>query len=162
MLKRKFQELARTKITTGDPNCPLHVWKKCIYYKIVLTTDGSMGGSEDGGDPDNERDGEIKGDNNERDGEYKEEDEEEDGMAESNSNSFSYSADKQEQMNVANDDGGQSDVAAALASGRRASDGDQWDVAASLAWKRRVGEAASSKEVRDGGQKKKLCLCYAV
>jgi hypothetical protein len=119
-----------------------------------------MSGSEDGCDLSNERDGEIKGDNNKRDGEYKEEEEEdeEDGMAESNNNSFSFSADEQEQMNVANDDGGQSDVAAALASGRQASDEDRPNVAALLAGKRSVGEAASFKEMRDGGQKKAVPL----
>jgi hypothetical protein len=57
-------------------------------------TDGLMGGSEDGGDLNNERDGEMEGGNNKRDGEYEEEEDEEDGMAESNNNSFSFSADE--------------------------------------------------------------------
>jgi hypothetical protein len=57
-LKHKFQELACMKVRTGDPNCPPHVCNaKRIYYKIVLATDGSTGGSEDGGDIINERDG---------------------------------------------------------------------------------------------------------
>ncbi len=150
-----------TKIPTGDPNCPPHVRNaKRIYYKIVLVTDGSMGGSEDGSDLNinNERDGEIKGDNNERDGDYEEDEEEEDGMAESNDNFFFFSVDKQEQMTVADDVRGQLDVAAAAASGRRASDGDQSSVLASLAGKRRVGEATSSKKVKEGGQKKAMSL----
>jgi hypothetical protein len=97
LLKRKFQKLAHTKHPTNDPNCPYHVWNaKHIYYKIVLATDGSTGGSEDGGDLGDERDGEIEGDNNKMDGEYNKEDDEEDGMVESNNNSFSFSADKQE------------------------------------------------------------------
>jgi hypothetical protein len=42
---------------------PPHIRKaKHIYYKIVLATDGSTGGSEDGGDLDNERDGELEED----------------------------------------------------------------------------------------------------
>ena len=46
-LKRKFQQLARKKIPTGDPNCPPYVRDaKRIYYKIVQATDGSTGGSE--------------------------------------------------------------------------------------------------------------------
>jgi len=46
-LKRKFQQLARTKIPTGDPNCPPYVRDaKRIYYKIVQATDGSTGGSD--------------------------------------------------------------------------------------------------------------------
>ncbi len=57
-LKRKFQELAHTKIPTRDPNMPSHICKaKHIYYRIVQATDGSTGGSEDGADHDNERDG---------------------------------------------------------------------------------------------------------
>jgi hypothetical protein len=148
-----FQEVARTKMPTNDPNCPPHVCNvKGIYYNNALATDGLTGGSEDGGDLDNERDGEFEDDNNKRDGEYKEDDEEEDGMAESNNNSSSFSADKQEQLTVANHDGGQLDVVAATACGRRASDGDQSVVAAALAGKRRLGEAASSKEARKGGQ----------
>ena len=46
-LKRKFQELARKKIPTGDPNCPPYVRDaKQIFYKIVQATDGSTGGSD--------------------------------------------------------------------------------------------------------------------
>ena len=46
-LKRKFQELARKKIPTGDPNCPPYVRDaKRIFYKIVQHTDGSTGGSD--------------------------------------------------------------------------------------------------------------------
>jgi hypothetical protein len=46
-LKRKFQELARKKMPTGDPNCPHHVrFAKRIYRKIVAATDGSTGGSD--------------------------------------------------------------------------------------------------------------------
>ncbi len=52
-LKRKFQELARAKIPTGDPNMPPHICKtKHIYYRIVQATDGSTGGLEDGADLD--------------------------------------------------------------------------------------------------------------
>jgi hypothetical protein len=87
-------------------------------------------------------------------GEYDKDDEEEDGMSENNNNSFSLSADEQGQLTVADDDGGQLDVVAATASGRQASDGDQLNVAAALAGKQRVGEATSSKEAREGGQKK--------
>jgi hypothetical protein len=44
-LKRKFQEMARTKIPTGDPNCPLHIRiAKRAYYKLVKSLDGSTGG----------------------------------------------------------------------------------------------------------------------
>jgi hypothetical protein len=73
LLKRKVQELARTKIPTGDPNMPPHIRKaKHFYYKIVLATDGSTGASEDGGgDLDNERDDEFEDDeedNDEEDG----------------------------------------------------------------------------------------------
>ena len=46
-LKRKFQELARKKIPTGDPNCPPYVRAaKRIFHKIVQATDGSTGGSD--------------------------------------------------------------------------------------------------------------------
>ncbi len=110
----------------------------------MLVTDGSTVGPEDGGDFDNERDGEYEGDGNKRDGEYEDGDEEEDGIGENNDTSFSFSANKQEQLTVAAGDGGQLDVTAAAASE-----------------KRRVGEAASSKEVREGGQKK-LCLYAAL
>jgi hypothetical protein len=68
-LKWKFQELARTKITTGDPNMPHHIRKaKHIYYRIVLATDRPTGESEDGGgDLDNERDGEFEDDKDDDD-----------------------------------------------------------------------------------------------
>ena len=47
-LKRKFQEMARTKIPTGDPNCPHHIRiAKHGYYKLVKTLDGSTGGSDE-------------------------------------------------------------------------------------------------------------------
>ncbi len=148
-LKRKFQELARTKIPTGDPNMPPHICKaKHIYYKIVLATDGSTGGLEDGGgDLGFERDGEFEED--------KEDDDEEGGMVEINNSSFSFSA-GEEQLTMDNDDGSQSDAtaAAAAASGRWASDGDQSSVLAMLSGKVRVGEDSSSREIRDGGQKK--------
>ena len=46
-LKRKFQELARKKNPTGDPNCPPYVRAaKRIFHKIVQATDGSTGGSD--------------------------------------------------------------------------------------------------------------------
>jgi hypothetical protein len=46
-LKRKFQQLARTKIPTGDPNCPPYIRDaKQIYYKIVQATNGSTGCSD--------------------------------------------------------------------------------------------------------------------
>jgi hypothetical protein len=55
-----------------------------------------------------------------------------------------------------NDDSSQIDaaVAAVAASGRWASDGDQLSVLAISSGKLRVGEASSSREMRDGGQKK--------
>jgi hypothetical protein len=83
-------------------------------------------------------------------------------MVEINNNIFSFSADK-EQLTMDNDDDSQIDtaVAAAVTSGRQASDGDQSSVSAILSGKRRVGEASSSKEMRDGGQKKP-CLFYAL
>ena len=44
-LKCKFQEMARTKIPTGDPNCPNHIRiAKRAYYKLIKASDGSMGG----------------------------------------------------------------------------------------------------------------------
>ncbi len=50
-LKRKFQELAKKKVPTGDPNCPPHIiYAQRIYRKIVEATDGSTGGSDLKGD----------------------------------------------------------------------------------------------------------------
>jgi hypothetical protein len=47
-LKRKFQEMARTKIPTGDPNCPNHIrLAKRAYYKLIKASDGSTGGGSD-------------------------------------------------------------------------------------------------------------------
>ncbi len=47
-LKWKFQEMARTKIPTGDPNCPNHIRiAKHAYYKFIKASDGSMGGGSD-------------------------------------------------------------------------------------------------------------------
>ena len=41
-LKRKFQEMARTKIPTGDPNCPHHIRiAKRAYYKLIKASDCS-------------------------------------------------------------------------------------------------------------------------
>jgi hypothetical protein len=151
LLKRKFHELARTKIPTGDPNMPPHICKaKHIYYRIVQATDGSTGGSEDGADLDNERDGEFEVD---------EEEDDEGGMVEVNNNSFSLSADD-EQLTMDDDDDSQIDAAAAaaVASGRQASGGDQSSVLASSSGKRKVGEASSSREMRDGGQKKSRAI----
>jgi hypothetical protein len=146
LLKHKLQELACTKIPTGDPNMPPHIHKaKHIYYKFVLATDGSTDASEDGGgDLDNERDDEFEDD--------EDDDDEEGGIVEINNNSFSLSADM-EQLTMEDDDGSQIDAAAlAMAtSGRWASDGDQTSVLAILSGKQRVGEASSSKEMRDGG-----------
>jgi hypothetical protein len=122
LLKRKFQELACTKIPTGDPNMPPHICKaKHIYYRIVQATDGSTGGSKDGADLNNEMDGEFEDD--------EEDDDEEGGMVEINNNSFSLSADDK-QLTMDDDDGSQIDAAAAAAaaSGRWASDGDQSSV----------------------------------
>jgi hypothetical protein len=43
-LKCKFQEMARSKIKTGDPNMPPHIpGAKRAYYAIVKKTDGSTG-----------------------------------------------------------------------------------------------------------------------
>jgi hypothetical protein len=76
-------------------------------------------------------------------------------MVEVNNNSFTLSADD-EQLTMDDDDGSQIDAAAAAAaaSGRWDSDGDQLSVLAILSGKWRVGEASSSREMRDGGQKK--------
>ncbi len=81
-------------------------------------------------------------------------------MAENNYNSFSFFANNQEQLTVAEDDGGQLDIATAIASGRWAIDGDWLVLTAASAGKTMVWEAASSKEARKGGQKK--ILCYAL
>jgi hypothetical protein len=127
---------------------PPHICKaKHIYYRIVQATDGPTGGSEDGADLDNERDGEFEDD--------EDDDDEEGGMVEVNTNSFSLSADN-EQLTMDDDNGSQIDAAAAAAtaSGRWAFEGDQLSVLAILSGKRRVGEASSSREMRDGGQKK--------
>ncbi len=80
-----------------------------------------------------------------------------------NNNSFSLSADD-EQLSMDDDNGSQIDAAAAaaVASGRWASDGDQLSVLAISSGKWRVGKASSSREMRDGGQKKKPCLFYAL
>jgi hypothetical protein len=44
-LKCKFQEMARTKIPAGDPNCPHHIRiAKRAYYKLIKASDGSTGG----------------------------------------------------------------------------------------------------------------------
>jgi hypothetical protein len=96
-----------------------HICKaKHIYYRIVQVTDGSTGGSEDGADLDNERDGEFE--------DNEEEDDEEGGMVEVNNNSFSLSA-EDKQLTMDNDNGSQIDAAAAAAGASRrwASDGDQ-------------------------------------
>ncbi len=115
-LKHKFQELACTKIPTGDPNMPPHIRKaKHIYYRIVQATDRSTGGLEDGADLNNERDGAFKDD--------EEDDEEEGGMVEVINNSFTLSADD-EQLTMDNDDGSQKDVAAAVVAALRRLLGD--------------------------------------
>jgi len=88
-LKRKFQELARKKIPTGDPECPPYVRKaKHIYHKIILATDGSTGGSDAGlgFEVENENDGD---DDNE---EEEEEEEEGDGV----NTSFDFSVDREQ------------------------------------------------------------------
>ena len=52
LLRRKFRDLAKSKVPTGDPNCPPHIHAaKCIYPLIVKVTDGSDGES-GGGDDD--------------------------------------------------------------------------------------------------------------
>jgi hypothetical protein len=73
-------------------------------------------------------------------------------MVEINNNSFSFSADE-EQLTMDDDDGSQLDASAVAtaAFGRWASDGDKSSVLALLSGKQRVGEASSSKEMRDGG-----------
>jgi hypothetical protein len=44
-LKCQFQELARAKVKTGDPNMPPHIRvAKQAYYAIVKKTNGSTGG----------------------------------------------------------------------------------------------------------------------
>jgi hypothetical protein len=116
------------------------------------------GWSEDGGDLDNESNDEFKGDNNERDGEYKEDDNKEDCMAASNNNSFSFSAVEQEQLTVADDYGGQLDVAVDMASGRWASDGNQLAVLAELAEKCKVGELLLPRRWGRGDRKEAVPL----
>jgi hypothetical protein len=107
---------------------PPHICKaKHIYYKIVLATDRSTGGLEDGG-------GEL---NDERDGEFEEdedEDEEEGGMVEINNNDSSFSADKDQLTMDGDEDGSHINAAAvaSAASGRQASDGEQSSVFAIL------------------------------
>jgi hypothetical protein len=148
LLKHKFQELVRTKIPTGDPNMPHHICKaKHIYCRIMQATNGSTGGLEDGSDLVSERIGEFEDD--------EEDDEKEGGMVEVNNDSFSLSA-HNKQLTMDNDHGSQIDAAAAAAaaSGRQASDGDQSSVLAILSGKWKVGEASSSREMRDGHQKK--------
>jgi hypothetical protein len=87
-LKRKFQELARKKIPTGDPECPPHVRKaKHIYHKIILATDGSTGGSDAGLGFEVENDG----DDDDDDDEKEEEEEEEEGDG-----SFGFSVDREQ------------------------------------------------------------------
>jgi hypothetical protein len=74
-LKCKYQEMARTKIPTGDPNCLPHVRiAKRAYYRIVKALDGSTGaGSNDiddedaeGADEEGEGDGESSSDEDSR------------------------------------------------------------------------------------------------
>ncbi len=63
-LKRKFQELAKKKVSTGDPYCPPHIiYAKHFYRKIVEATDGSTGGSNLKGNlEDDDDDKDIDGD----------------------------------------------------------------------------------------------------
>ena len=75
-LRCKFQDLAKSKMPTGDPNCPPHICSaKCIYHLIVKATDGSdgvSGGGDDDSPPnvdDDEDDDKYEGD------EYDEDDE---------------------------------------------------------------------------------------
>ena len=80
-LKRKFQELARAKIKTGDPNMPRHIRvAKRAYYAIRLKTDGSTrersndsifgvrSDDEDGEEGEEEGGGAHGSDSNENDG----------------------------------------------------------------------------------------------
>ena len=84
-LKRKFQELARKKIPTGDPQCPPYVRKaKHIYHKIILATDGSTGNSDDLG---------FENEDNGEDGKEEEEEEEEGDGA---NTSFDFSVDREQ------------------------------------------------------------------
>ncbi len=66
LLRCKFQELARKKMPTGDPNCPPHIRSaKCIYRMIVQATDGSDGlsGDDDASDVDDDDDDNKDDDN---------------------------------------------------------------------------------------------------
>jgi hypothetical protein len=73
-LRRKFQDLAKSKAPTGDPNCPPHIHSaKRIYRLIVKATDGSDG--ESGGD---DNDFPPNGNDNKDDNEYKGDDYDED------------------------------------------------------------------------------------
>jgi len=81
-LKRKFQEMARTKIPTGDPNCPHHIRiAKRTYYKLIKASDGSTGaGSDDILDVEVEEEGAGEG-GEEGDGGIFSDDDEEDSRA---------------------------------------------------------------------------------
>ena len=69
---RKFLEMARKKVPTGDPNCPPHIRSsKRIYRKIIQATDGSDGESDlnslgiNAGDHDDEQEEEEEDDDDE-------------------------------------------------------------------------------------------------
>ena len=81
LLRRKFQDLAKSKVPTGDPNCLPHIHSaKCIYHLIVKATDG-LDGVSGGGDDDSPPN--VDDENNDNNKEYKgdkyDEDEEDDG-----------------------------------------------------------------------------------
>ena len=95
-LKRKFQELARKKIPTGDPECPPHIRNaKRIFRKIVLASDGSTGGS-DGSENENDDDGEE----DTMDDDEEDEEEEDEEVGDAANSSFDLSIDDAQEPEV--------------------------------------------------------------
>ncbi len=82
LLRCKFQELARKKMPTGDPNCPPHICSaKCIYRMIAKVTDGSddLSGDDDASDVNDDDD-----DNDDNPNDVVDEEEDDDGNNDDN------------------------------------------------------------------------------
>ena len=163
-LKRKFQQLARTKIPTGDPNCPPYVrHAKWIYYKIVQATNGSTGGSDV--DDDIGVTGETEAERNDGEDDFSNNNEDDDDddidvidpaallprLGESSSGNNSFPADKDERASAR---GGSTDTASI--SSRRESTSDI--ASARGGRKGKAGSDAHSKEGGGGGQKRGRAL----
>jgi len=163
-LKRKFQQLARTKIPTGDPNCPPYVRDaKRIYYKIVQATDGSTGGSDV--DDDIGVTGETEAERNDGKDDFSNNNEDDDDddidvidpaallprLGESSSGNNSFPADEDERALAR---GGSTDTASI--SSRRESTSDT--ASARGGRKGKAGSDAHSKEGGGGGQKRGRAL----